>query len=132
MNKSNVIKTSLLISAFCAFTTFSSAQESSEPSTTDAKITHVLKEKKRLLKNGNIKNYYTIQVFSGDIENAQKVLTMCKTEFEDESRIIYETPNYKVHIGTYRNQLDADSALVAISEVYENAFTFKPKESNKP
>lgn len=132
MNKFNTIKISFLITGLLVFTTVTYAQESNDTSVTKTKIDRVLKEKKRLLKNGNIKNYYTIQVFSGNIENAQKTLKMCKLEFEDKSQIIYETPNYKVHVGAYRNQLDADKALVEISEVYENAFTFKPKESNKP
>ena len=132
MNKFNSIKISLLITGFLVFTTAASAQETNKKSVTDIKINRVLKEKKRLLKNGNIKNYHTIQVFSGNIEGAQKVLANCKVEFEDKSQIIYETPNYKVHIGTYRNQLDADRALIKIAEVYEYAFTFEPKESNKP
>lgn len=132
MNKSNAIKISILITGFFAFTTLSNAQETNKESAINTKITRVLKEKKRLLKNGNIKNYYTIQVFSGNIEGAQKVLAKCKVEFEDKSQIIYETPNYKVHIGAYRNQLDADRALIEITASYEYAFTFKPKESNKP
>lgn len=132
MNKFNALKISLLTAIFFVFTPLASAQETNDTNITNEKISRVLKEKKRLLKNGNIKNYFTIQVFSGNIEGAQKVLAKCKAEFEDKSQIIYETPNYKVHIGAYRNQLDADNALIEISEVYEYAFTFKPKESNKP
>ena len=132
MNKFNALKISLLTAIFFVFTPLASAQETNDTNITNEKISRVLKEKKRLLKNGNIKNYFTIQVFSGNIEGAQKVLAKCKVEFKDKSQIIYETPNYKVHVGAYRNQLDADNALIEISEVYEYAFTFKPKESNKP
>jgi len=104
------------------------AQQEVSITTTDSKLEEVLQERKRLIKGGYIKNYHTIQVFSGDITNAQKVLAVCKTEFPDRSQIFYETPNYKVQIGKYRNRLDADRALLKISEKYPNAFVFKPKE----
>jgi hypothetical protein len=96
------------------------------------KITQLLKERKRLLKNGEIKNYYSIQVISGEIKTARETLADCKSKFTDyKSDIVYQTPHYKVRVGQYRNRLDADAALLIISEHYPGAFVFKP-ENKKP
>ncbi len=124
MNYSHTYKITLTLVLFLFFSLQMNAQES----TTNIKLKKVLQERKQLLNKGYIKNYYTIQVFSGDITNAQKVLAICKAEFTDRSQIFYETPNYKVQIGKYRNRLDADRALERITEKYPSAFVFKPKE----
>jgi len=118
---STLIFTLLLISK-------GTAQEATVTIEQDDKIEHLLKERKRLLRNGELKGYYSIQVFSGEISGAQKVLKKCKNSLTDyKSQIEYQTPNYKVWIGKFRNQLDADRALMKISEEYEGAFVFKPK-----
>ncbi len=121
MNNSRFLIFAILL---CLFSFSVTAQETSQ----NEKIQRVLKERKRLINNGNIKNYFVIQVFSGDIANAKKVLSVCRTQFSDYSQIFYETPNYKVQVGKYRNRLDADSALHIISKNYPSAFVFKPKE----
>ena len=108
------------------------AQEATVTIEQDDKIERLFKERKRLLKNGELKGYYSIQVFSGEISGAQKVLKNCKKLFTDhKSQIEYQTPHYKVWIGKFRNQLDADRALLNISEEYESAFVFKPKNKQK-
>ena len=119
-------KTVLLTTIVLFFTLKINAQKKPVTSA-NTKLEKVLQERKRLLKGGYIKSYYTIQVFSGDIKNAKKVLSECKNEFEDASQIFYETPNYKVQIGKYRNRLDADRALTNIQEKYPSAFVFEPK-----
>jgi len=127
MTNFHTYKTIILFTALCLFSVKMNAQEVYK-TTVNSKLEKVLQERKRLLKNGYIKNYYTIQVFSGDIKNAQRALAISKTEFSDRSQIFYETPNYKVQIGKYRNRLDADRALVNITTKYPNAFVFEPKE----
>jgi len=108
------------------------AQEATVTFEQDDRIEQLLKERKRLLKNGELKGYYSIQVFSGEISGAQKILKNCKSMFTDyKSQIEYQTPNYKVWIGKFRNQLDADRALMNISTEYEGAFVFKPKNKMK-
>jgi len=126
MSYHQVYKTTAFLALFCMFALSVNAQEQAATKTT-VQLERVLKERKRLLDNGYIKNYYSIQVFSGDITNAKKVLSECKVDFEDRSEIIYETPNYKVQIGKYRTRLDADRAFQKISEKYPSAFVFEPK-----
>ena len=93
----------------------------------DAKLDMILNERTRLLKKDNYRTYFSIQVFSGSRENAQKVLKECKNSFKEiKTTLTFETPNYKVWLGKYRNQLDADRALLTIHEEYPGAFVFKP------
>ncbi|MGB0975075.1 MAG: SPOR domain-containing protein [Flavobacteriaceae bacterium] len=98
----------------------------------DKKVNQLLNERAKLLKNGELKNYYTIQVISGEIETARETLAECKEKFTDyKSDIVYQTPHYKVWVGRYRNRLDADAALTLITEEYPGAFVFRP-ENKKP
>ena len=98
----------------------------------DPKIEQLLKEREQLLKNGELKNYYSIQIISGEITTAREALADCKTKFSDyTSDIVYETPHYKVWVGRYRNRLDADAALLIISEDYPGAFVFEPENKKK-
>ena len=98
----------------------------------DPKVTQLLKKRNELLKNGELKNYYSIQVISGDIKTARETLTDCKTKFTDyKSDIVYQTPYYKVWVGKYRNRLNADAALLKISEEYPGAFVFRPENKKK-
>jgi len=108
--------------------TKSIAQEGTVSIEQDEKVERLLKERKRLLKRGELKGYKTIQVISGELAPAREVLKACKSMFPDyKSDIEFETPYYKVRVGQFRNQLDADRALIEISEEYEGAFVLTPK-----
>ena len=115
------------------FSLKSIAQEGSVSIEQDAKIERLLTERKRLLRNGELKTHYCIQVVSGsDLNNVRAILKTCKSKFPDfKSDIQYETPNYKVWVGEFRNRLDADRALLIISEDFEGAFVLKPKGKKK-
>ena len=93
----------------------------------DENVNVLLETRKQLLKKEEIRTHYTIQVFSGAYANAEKVLKECKKSIKDyRSRLLYETPNYKIWIGEFRNRLDADRALLTVHEKYPGAFVFKP------
>jgi hypothetical protein len=98
----------------------------------DIKIDKLLKERKHLLMNSELKTHFSIQVISGELETARKNLKDCKSKFPDyNSNIVYEEPNYKVRLGEFRNRLDADRALIKISEEFEGAFVLKPKNKKR-
>ena len=110
------------------FSIKSNAQEGTVSIEQDEKIERLLKERKRLLKNGKLKTHYSIQVISArELRTARETLSKCKVKYPSyKSDIIYETPNYKVQIGEFRNKLDADRALLAINEAYQGAFVINP------
>ena len=42
-------------------------------------------------------------------------------------KIIYETPNYKVWVGSFFTQLEADKFLLKIRKKFKSAFIFRPE-----
>ena len=85
----------------------------------------IVKLKKEL--NGKVQNL-RIQIFNGNRENAELVMKEYLEVFNDTSaNIIYETPNYKIWIGNFYNQLEADRRLIEIRKKFRSAFIFRPE-----
>jgi len=133
MSSLSYIKTITTIVFIIFFNLKSNAQEGTVSIEQDEKIDRLLKERKRLLKSGELKAHYSIQVISArQIDTARETLKTCKNKFTDfKSDMYYETPNYKVWVGEFRNKLDADRALLTISEEFPGAFVVKPKNKKK-
>lgn len=89
------------------------------------KLDSIVKLKKEL--NGKVQNL-RIQIFNGDRENAELVMKEYLEIFNDTSaNIIYETPNYKIWVGNFYNQLEADKRLIEIRKKFRSAFIFRPE-----
>ena len=89
------------------------------------KLDSVIKLKKEL--NSKIQNL-RIQIFSGDRENAEQIIQEFNEIFNDTTAdVIYETPNYKVWVGNYYTQLEADKRLIEIRKKFRSAFIFRPE-----
>ena len=90
-----------------------------------SKIDSIIKLKKEL--NSKVQNL-RIQIFNGDRENAELVMKEYLEIFNDTSAsIIYETPNYKIWVGNFYNQLEADKKLIEIRNKFRSAFIFRPE-----
>ena len=90
-----------------------------------SKLDSVVKLKKEL--NGKVQNL-RIQIFNGDRENAEMVMKEYLEIFNDTSAsIVYETPNYKIWVGNFYNQLEADKRLIEIRKKFRSAFIFRPE-----
>jgi hypothetical protein len=72
---------------------------------------------------------YKIQVFdSTDPDKAEREKANFLNTFEEWSvEIVWSTPNYKVWVGNFATQLEADRALQKIKKQYMYAFPFQPK-----
>ena len=89
------------------------------------KLDSIIKLKKEL--NSKIQNL-RIQIYSGDRENAEQIIQEFNEIFNDTiADVIYETPNYKVWVGNYYTQLEADKRLVEIRKKFRSAFIFRPE-----
>ena len=89
------------------------------------KLDSIIKLKKEL--NSKIQNL-RIQIYSGDRENAEKIIQEFNQIFNDTTAdVIYETPNYKVWVGNYYTQLEADKRLIEIRKKFRSAFIFRPE-----
>ncbi|MDT0643381.1 SPOR domain-containing protein [Zunongwangia sp. F363] len=119
----------MIIAAFVAtfFYTSSSAQTGNINIYQDEKIPKLLEIKTEMSKENQIGDRYKIQLFYGDNNEASEVYKEYTSQFEYPAIIDYETPNYKVYVGNFRNRLEADRALLAIKEAFPGAFIPKPK-----
>ena len=89
------------------------------------KLDSIIKLKKEL--NSKIQNL-RIQIYSGDRENAEQKIQEFNEIFNDPTAdVIYETPNYKVWVGNYFTQLEADKRLIEIRKKFRSAFIFRPE-----
>ena len=89
------------------------------------KLDSIIKLKKEL--NSKIQNL-RIQIFSGDRDNAEQIIKEFIEIFNDTTAdVIYETPNYKVWVGNYYTQLEADKRLLDIRKKFRSAFIFRPE-----
>ena len=89
------------------------------------KLDSIIKLKREL--NSKIQNL-RIQIFSGDRDNAEQMIKEFIEIFNDTTAdVIYETPNYKVWVGNYYTQLEADKRLLEIRKKFRSAFIFRPE-----
>jgi len=89
------------------------------------KLDSVIKLKKEL--NSKIQNL-RIQIYNGDRTNAELIIKEYIDNFNDTTAdIIYETPNYKIWVGNYYTQLEADRNLIKIRKKFSSAFIFRPE-----
>lgn len=94
----------------------------------DANIPNLLEMKSEMTKDGKLGERYKIQLYYGDNKAASDVIKKFRSLYaEYPSQIIYETPNYKVWIGNFRNRLEADRALMKLKGDFPSAFIPKPQ-----
>jgi len=90
-----------------------------------SKLDSIIKLKKEL--NSKIQNL-RIQIYSGDRENAEQIIEEFIEIYNDTTAdVIYETPNYKVWVGNFYTQLEADKRLIEIRKKFRSAFIFRPE-----
>lgn len=89
------------------------------------KLDSIIELKKEL--NSKIQNL-RIQIYNGDRTNAELIIKEYIDNFNDTTAdIIYETPNYKIWVGNYYTQLEADKNLIKIRKKFSSAFIFRPE-----
>ena len=77
--------------------------------------------------NSKIENL-KIQIYNGNREQAEKIKEEYIEKFNDSVvKIIYETPSYKVWVGSFFTQLEADKFLLKIRKKFKSAFIFRPE-----
>lgn len=126
LRKNRIIFTAVLA---IGAATASSAQEGQVNIQQDELLPALLEQKTEMVKDGVIGERYRIQLFSGDNSQASKVIKEYRSLYPEwSSTIVFETPNYKVWIGNFRNSLEADRALQQIRKSFPAAFRFRPEK----
>jgi len=70
--------------------------------------------------------FYTIQIYYGGLEEADSILEDFRENYQEiKSNLVFETPNYKVRIGEYKDINIASQKLEEIRKIYPSSFIIK-------
>jgi len=106
---------------------FTFGQEATVIINEDVKIPEILELKKSLEVENKLSEGFTIQLYYGELDEARKIMKQYKTHYDSwPASIEYETPNYKVWVGSFSSRLEADRARLEIKEKFPAAFILKP------
>lgn len=103
------------------------AQDQNTSVIQDPKFEQLLNEKRKINTSLTVNDSYKIQIYSGGSENAKKTLTEFKQEYKDiDATIVFNTPNYKVWVGSFKTRIEAERTLANIKDRYKNVLLIKP------
>ena len=124
------MRAKFLISLIIFFLSHSSANAQDEDVVYNDTLTQKLFQiKKEYSKRVFESTYYTIQIYFGDIKSADSILIDFQKNYEGiKSELIFETPNYKVRIGEYKDINIASQKLEGIRRTYPGSFIIKLSE----
>ena len=93
----------------------------------DEKIVEILALKKNLEVENKLGVGYTIQLYYGELNEANKIIREYRNHFDSwPASIEYETPNYKVWVGSFSSRFEADRTRLEIEDKFPSAFILKP------
>lgn len=93
----------------------------------ESKVESLISKKISMDKDGEFKDRFTIQLYYGDLDGANKTKANYNAAtMKWEVTMEYEAPNFKVWVGSYKNKLDAERALLEVKKEFPNAFILKP------
>ena len=122
--------TNLLSYLIIIFTTFYKvqSQEIFFPLEEDSIVKKLILKKKEIDSDEYESNYYTIQLYYGNYLVAKEILDEFRTNYPEwKASVIFETPNYKVQVGDFKNYYVSISKLNEIKKKYPSAFLLKLK-----
>ena len=91
------------------------------------KIPEILALKKNLEVDNKLTVGFTIQLYYGELSEANKTIKEYRNNYDSwPASIEYETPNYKVWVGSFSSRLEADRARLEIKDKFPSAFILKP------
>jgi septal ring-binding cell division protein DamX len=93
----------------------------------DSKLQKIIDFKKKVNQNAFTSGQFTIQLFYGNIDKANKVVSKFNASFPNQrAELFFETPNYKVRVGKYTSRLEATKNLQVIKRKFPAAFLLVP------
>ena len=94
----------------------------------DSLITKLMFVKKKIDSESYESKYFTIQLYYGNLKEAENILKDFKEKFPNwEANLSFETPNYKVQIGYFKDYYFGMSKLKQIKNIYSSAFLLEMK-----
>ena len=122
-------KVFLLVLIFNLISQKSQSQTNNSTLEQDPKIEALLKEKRRINSGITINDKYKIQIYIGKSDDCRKKLDEFKGYFKEiDGTMIYNNPNFKVWVGSYKTRIEAEKALLEIKKKYPTALLIKPNK----
>lgn len=126
MNQYSILKT-ITTSIFIVLSSTISAQEKTSKIETSPAVKTLIKRKIEINKSVFKNQYYAIQLYYGNNTAANRILNEFKLNFPQwEAELSFETPNYKVRVGRFKDLNIAGQKLEEIRKVYPSAFLLEP------
>ena len=126
MNQNSILKiitTGILI----VFSSTISGQEKSSKIETSPSVKTLIERKIEINKTVFENQYFAIQLYYGNNTAANRILKEFKVNFPEwEAELSFETPNYKVRVGRFKDFNLASQKLEEIRKVYPSAFLLEP------
>ena len=95
----------------------------------DSTISKLMTTKIEIDTENYASKFYTIQLFYGDNKRAQELYDNFKETFPDwEVNLSFETPNYKVQVGRYKDYYSGLNKLNEVKRNYPAAFLLEIKD----
>jgi hypothetical protein len=95
----------------------------------DPRFAELLNDKRKINASITVNDRYKIQIFYGANDKARKTLQDFKREFKTtDGTIVFESPTYKVWVGSYKSKIEAERNLTDIRKKYPYALLVKPNK----
>ncbi len=96
--------------------------------TEDSLISKLMSVKKEIDRDSYESKFFTIQLYYGSFIEAEKIFEKFKENFPEwKAELSFETPNYKVQVGNYKDYYFGMSKLREIKSTYPSAFLLEIK-----
>ena len=126
MNQYSILKT-IITGVFIVLSSTTRGQEKPSKIETSPEIKALIERKIEINKAVFENQYYAIQLYYGNNTAANRILKDFKFNFPDwEAELSFETPNYKVRVGRFKDLNIANQKLEEIRRVYPSAFLLEP------
>lgn len=123
------IKNTLTLLLFAGLATFKLQAQNSVTVQQDARFEELLTEKRKINASITVNDRYKVQIFYGTNDKARKTLQDFKRDFKTtDGTIVFESPTYKVWVGSYKSRIEAERNLVEIRKKYPHALLVKPNK----
>ena len=121
-----LILTLLFSISYC----FSQTPKSSLKIREDSLVAKLIDMKIKINNEVYASQFYSIQLYYGNFETAKIIEKNTRKKFPNETvTLSFETPNYKVQMGPYRNIKKSNDLLKEIKKQYPAAFLIEPKKN---
>ena len=124
----NIVYKYLYLLCFFGISNIMIAQEGTITIKQDLKIDSLLNKKIELDRKRFANEYFTLQLYYGNLSKAKEILEVVREKFSDiPAEINYDNPNYKVQAGRFKNKINGLKTLDTLKRIFPSAFLLKKK-----